>query len=141
MPSVNETPAEPGNQAEAADIPASPPIDPVVVMLEEYLAKAKAGELRDVLIGFIYKTGKAGMRMTPMAAQEANHLSRILDVRVQREYAAMLFQPQGGPRAPVSQGGGSASRNLSPKEAAVVRQAMQRKVVAAVKKKKANKGR
>jgi hypothetical protein len=61
-------------------------------MLEEYLAKAKKGELQSIIIGFVRVDGGAAVQSTPMSPVMMNHLSTLLERRVAREYDRALAQ-------------------------------------------------
>lgn len=111
--------------------PATPPpaedsvIEPVRALLMEYLERA--GDFKAIVIGVVNKTGRPTLRMTPISPTDANDICRMLDVRVSREYAMQMFNPQGSPRAPVSQGGAQPAARLSPKQVQVLLDAQARK--------------
>lgn len=79
------------SQTEDVQTPAPPP-SPVVVMLTEYLDKAKKGELQSIILGFVRLDGGAAVQSTPMSPVMMNHLSTLLSRRVAREYDRALAQ-------------------------------------------------
>jgi hypothetical protein len=109
--------------------------DPVLKLLKEFTQMAERGELSAVMVGFVLKGGDSAIRSTPMAASMMNHLSRILDCKVDRMYdRAMAAGEQ--PRSPTL-----AMRAQAPAEAQLPRkvrrqvQAAQRKMQKKAKKK------
>lgn len=61
-------------------------------LLEKYLDMARKGELQSVVVGFIKVDGAAAIQSTPMSAVSMNHLCRLLDRRVSRDYDRALSQ-------------------------------------------------
>jgi hypothetical protein len=58
----------------------------VVAFLERYLEMARKGELQAVVLGFVKVDGGAAVQSTPMSAILMNHLCRLHERRVTREY-------------------------------------------------------
>lgn len=109
-------PDEPNRPAgEGAKPPES---DPVKEILDELAAQT---DVRAIVVGFIRKNGAANLRISPnITPVELNHLARMVDVKTQREYAAMLFASSNRPPAgPV--------RGLPPKVASMLQKAVDRK--------------
>ena len=75
--------------------PQAPGKSAVSELLEKYLEMAVKGELQAVVVGFIKTDGGAAIQSTPMSAITMNHLSRLLDRRVAREYDRALAQAAG----------------------------------------------
>ena len=83
-------------QSEPVQTPHAP--SPVVVMLSEYLEKAKKGELQSIILGFVRVDGGAAVQSTPMSPVMMNHLSTLLGRRVAREYDRALAQANSAAR-------------------------------------------
>jgi len=79
-------------QSEGLQTPTQP--DHVTRLLAQ--VTADAGELQSLMIGFVRKDGNAAVRWTPMAPAMLSHLSRIFDLKIDREYTAGMF-----PQSPI----------------------------------------
>lgn len=129
---MSETSPAPINGAELPEVISAdpPPPDAVKALLAEFQAR---DDVKAIVIGFVEKTGKSSIRMTPMSLPEAGHLARMLTVRVDNEYAATMRGGFPTPRAPVNTGGHQARPTLTPKELQVLAGAMKRKGAVAAK--------
>lgn len=74
--------------------------EPVVRLLQHMLDDAHT--LQGLVVGYVRKDGNAAVRWTPMPAPMLSHLSRIFDLKVDREYMAGMQQATAPTRAPVS---------------------------------------
>lgn len=68
------------------------PKKPVVEFLRRYLEMAEKGELQSVVLGFVKTDGGAAVQSTPISAVMMNHLSMLLQIRVQRAYREAMAQ-------------------------------------------------
>lgn len=75
--------------------PPPSPQRPVVEFLRRYLDMAEKGEVQSVVLGYIKSDGGAAMQSTPMSAIMMNHLSTLLERRVNREYDRAIAQAAG----------------------------------------------
>lgn len=111
------------DSSEPSSEPAAEPApDPVQKLLQEFAARE---DLHAVAIGFWDRSGKSGVRMTPMALPQAGHLATLFKVRVEEEYRRTLFAPPAR-QSPVSQGVAQGHK-FTPKEVQVALKAAQRK--------------
>lgn len=78
-----ETPANP---------PAQTPSQRSAEFMRKYLEMAEKGEITSVVVGYIRPNGGAAVQSTPMSAIMLNHLSKLLERRVSREYDRALAQ-------------------------------------------------
>lgn len=60
-----------------------------------------APNLQAIAVGYVRKDGAAAVRYTPMSTAMLSHLSRIFDLKIDREYMASMF-PQATPVRPPS---------------------------------------
>ncbi|HSV90887.1 MAG TPA: hypothetical protein VLH80_07290 [Nitrospiraceae bacterium] len=67
----------------------------VSILLDRFQELAKKGELQALVIGFVKTDGGAAVQSTPMNAIMMNHLCRLIDRRVSREYDRALAQASG----------------------------------------------
>lgn len=74
--------------------------EPVVRLLHQVMNDAHT--LQGVVVGYVRNDGNAAVRWTPMPAPMLSHLSRIFDLKVDREYMAGMQQATAPTRAPVS---------------------------------------
>lgn len=74
--------------------------EPVVRLLRQMLDDAHT--LQGLVVGYVRTDGNAAVRWTPMPAPMLSHLSRIFDLKVDREYMAGMQQATAPTRAPVS---------------------------------------
>jgi hypothetical protein len=81
----------------------SQPKRPVVEFLKRYLEMAEKGEITSVVLGYISSKGGAALQSTPMSPIMLNHLSKLLDRRVNREYDQAMAQAS-EPRATTGAG-------------------------------------
>ena len=83
---------ETGNATPPPAPGAARPPHPVEVTLTEFLGRARFGEFTAIVIGFIKADGGAAVQSTPMSPVMMNHLSKLLERRVSREYDRALAQ-------------------------------------------------
>ena len=101
------------------------PASPVVVMLSEYLEKAKNGELQSLILGFVRVDGGAAVQSTTMSPVMINHLSTLLERRVAREYDRALAQAN---NARIGTGAGAVPETSRQSPAAVLPRKVRRAV-------------
>lgn len=71
------------------------PQSPVAVLLAGLQEMVRKNELQALVIGFVKSDGGAAIQSTPMSAVMLNHLCRLIDRRVSREYDRALAQANG----------------------------------------------
>lgn len=100
-------------------------------LLAEMLAMHAAGELQALVIGFVKKDGAAAVQSTPMSGVMMNHLSKLWERRVAREYDRALAQANGS-RA--TTGAGAVPESARQSHVAALPRKVRRQVLAAQKK-------
>jgi len=64
----------------------------VVEFLRRYLDMAEKGEIQSVVLGYIKTDGGANLQSTPISPIMMNHLHKLLERRVDREYDRAIAQ-------------------------------------------------
>lgn len=78
-------------ETENAPAPApAPRPNPIETMLSEFLGRARSGELTSLVICYANTAGGAAVQSSPMSPIMMNHLSKLLERRVTREYDQAL---------------------------------------------------
>lgn len=77
---------------------------PVVSLLEQLQEMNAKGELQSFIVGFVKTDGGAAVQSTPMNAITLNHLCRLIERRVTRQYDQVMAQTS-APRPSTGAGG------------------------------------
>lgn len=115
----------------AAPAAANGPEARIDKLLAEMHAMHAAGELQALVIGFVKKGGAAAVQSTPMSGVMMNHLSKLWERRVAREYDRALAQANGS-RA--TTGAGAVPESARQPPGAALPRKVRRQVAAAQRK-------
>lgn len=74
-----------------APVPAVQQPAATVALLTRYLKMAEKGELQSVLVAYVKSDGTAAVQSSPMPAMTMNHLCRLIDRRVSRDYDRVML--------------------------------------------------
>jgi len=114
-----------------APAPSNGPKEAIKKLLDTLQGMADKGELQGLVVGFIKMDGGAAIQSTPISPVLMNHLSRLLDRRVAREYDRALAQANG---ARTSTGAGAVPESSRQSPAAMLPRKVRRQVEKAQKK-------